>query len=114
MLTRRLTLLVFIFLTLTACGTEEKPVEETVETSLPETAIILPTETPESQPITQGGLTEEHASVPIDYPVSECTLVSSLPDPSQEYANIFSVTKDDWIIGPEDAAVTIIEYGDFQ
>jgi hypothetical protein len=115
MLTRRFSLLVFTFLMLTACGgTGENPVEGTAETSLPEAVTILPTETLRPQPNTQAEVTEELSQVPVDYPVSECTLVSSLPDPSQEYAELFVVTEDDWVIGPEDAAVTIIEYGDFQ
>ncbi len=46
--------------------------------------------------------------------VSECTVVSALPDPPAQYAELFAVQDDDWVAGPTDAAITIIEYGDFQ
>jgi hypothetical protein len=46
--------------------------------------------------------------------VSECTVVSALPEASAEYAELFAVREDDWVVGPEDATVTLIEYGDFQ
>ncbi len=46
--------------------------------------------------------------------VSECTLVSSLPEAPSEFAELFGVTAGDWVDGPETAALTIVEYGDFQ
>jgi len=46
--------------------------------------------------------------------VSECTLISSSKDQDSDQADFFTVTEDDWTFGPEDAAVTLIEYGDFQ
>jgi len=54
------------------------------------------------------------AAYAADELVSECTLVSALPEPPQEYAELFAVAQNDWVVGPEDAAVTLIEYGDFQ
>jgi len=47
-------------------------------------------------------------------PVSECTIVSTLPDKGEKASGAFSVKEDDWVIGAADAAVEIIEYGDFQ
>ena len=44
----------------------------------------------------------------------ECTLVSDQPDAPAEYIAIFGITGDDWVKGPEEAAVTIVEYSDFQ
>lgn len=44
----------------------------------------------------------------------ECTLVSSQPEGSSELVAILSVKENDWVSGPETAAVTIVEYSDFQ
>ena len=44
----------------------------------------------------------------------ECTLVSDQPDVPPELEAIFGVTDDDWVVGPEGAAVTFVEYSDFQ
>ena len=44
----------------------------------------------------------------------ECTLVSDQPDVPPELEAIFGVTEDDWAVGPESAAVTFVEYSDFQ
>lgn len=45
----------------------------------------------------------------------ECSATRIIPTPASEEASLFPpVTKDDMVRGPQDAAVTIIEYGDFQ
>jgi hypothetical protein len=44
----------------------------------------------------------------------ECTLVSDQPDVPPELEAIFGVTEDDWVVGPDSAAVTFVEYSDFQ
>ena len=87
---------------------EVVPTAEVVQGVTPTTDVqeVAPTNTGEP------GLTEDLTE--LDLNPAECTLVSSLPDPPQEYAELFSITEDDWAIGPEDAAVTLIEYGDFQ
>ncbi|RME07132.1 MAG: hypothetical protein D6803_04725 [Anaerolineae bacterium] len=46
--------------------------------------------------------------------VSECTLVSALPEAPSEFEALFAVTAEDWVDGPDTAALTIVEYGDFQ
>jgi hypothetical protein len=44
-----------------------------------------------------------------------CTVVSREPTPGPtEQSLIPPVNETDWVHGPEDAKVTIIEYGDFQ
>lgn len=44
-----------------------------------------------------------------------CTVVSFLPTPGPTEESLFpSVNDQDWTLGPRDAAITIIEYGDFQ
>ena len=54
-----------------------------------------------------------------DQPASQdevnCTVVSREPTPGPtEQSLIPPVSETDWVHGPEDANVTIIEYGDFQ
>ena len=44
----------------------------------------------------------------------ECTLVSDQPEVPAELEAIFGVTADDWVVGSDSAAVTFVEYSDFQ
>jgi len=117
--------LVLVLLTLTGCvGAEKVTLEAATETSALES---LPTDTvaatpkqeitPEVEETPQDEMentTSEATPVSGALTASECTLVSSLPDAPEEYAELFSVQEDDWVIGPDDAAITLIEYGDFQ
>lgn len=46
---------------------------------------------------------------------ANCTVVSRQPTPGPTEQSIIPPVSDaDWVHGPEDAKVTIIEYGDFQ
>jgi hypothetical protein len=48
-------------------------------------------------------------------PDSGCTVVTQKPTPGPTAESIFPpVTETDWVKGPADAKVTIIEYSDFQ
>ena len=47
-------------------------------------------------------------------PEMECTLVSDLPEAPAELVEIFGVKENDWVQGPDTAAVTFVEYSDFQ
>ncbi len=128
MLKRILVLLILIPLLLTACsgGGQQTPVEATPapEEAAPaptNTAVILPTEVPQ---VEAEEATDEAAEAVADaesevtYPeigvASECTMVSALPDPPAQFAEISIITEDDWVHGPDTAALTIIEYADFQ
>ena len=64
----------------------EAPVEETPEPA-------APTEEPEREEEVENTPTEA-AAVPVE--------------------DLLAVTDDDWVKGPDDAFITIIEYGDFQ
>jgi hypothetical protein len=101
MKTRFLTLWVTLLL-LTACG-------EIIVTPIDE-ASIQPTEIPTK---TAAVLPTEDRK-PETVLLSECTVVSSQPEPPAEFVELFSVNANDWVTGREDAAVTLIEYGDFQ
>lgn len=93
-----------ITLFLSACG-------EIIVTPTEEVSSIQPTEILLTKPAAVL-LTEE--VTPETIRLSECTVVSSLPEPSTEFVELFTVNANDWVTGPEDAAVTLIEYGDFQ
>jgi protein-disulfide isomerase len=57
-------------------------------------------------------------SVPTDtnlLPDSGCTVISKKPTPGPTAESVFpAVSNTDWVKGPADAKVTIIEYSDFQ
>jgi len=97
-----------LILGLSACtGTSEVEVvpevaeAEEVMTATPAEAPSPPTATQVEQPTP----TREATCVPND----------PKPSPSSEIVEIFSPDlEEDWIKGPENAAVTLVEYGDFQ
>jgi hypothetical protein len=111
----RKTIIIFLLLAvlLAACQ-GEAPTEPSEVPSV--SATKVPTATPTAIP-TEADKPEPTATTPPTATVftgSECTLVSSISEPSAEYVSLFSPTEDDWIKGPETAAVTIVEYGDYQ
>ncbi len=116
---RKLFVPLLIFpLIVAACGGEQPTALEAAPTTEVDTATqvvateILPSEVSSEE----ANPTETVAAaelVPAEF-ASECTLVSSVPEPSDQYAELFAVTESDWVYGPETAALTIVEYGDFQ
>ncbi len=77
-----------------------QPSEVTPNTELPPLPEVSPTPT-DGQSINQAE--------------ANCTVVSREPTPGPtEQSLIPPVSETDWVHGPEDAKVTIIEYGDFQ
>ena len=103
---------------MSACQAAENiAVDDPTDEGSMEVDAFLPTETVVEDSAEAETVVDEPTATTIKTltgPTSECTLVSSLPESSPEYADIFAVQDDDWVFGPEDAAVTIIEYGDFQ
>lgn len=68
--------------------------------------------TPSLPPIqaTQPAVTATSTSSPMG-----CTVISPKPTLGPTQASLFPpVGKEDWVQGPEDASVTLVEYSDFQ
>ncbi|MBN1669248.1 MAG: hypothetical protein JW862_19300 [Anaerolineales bacterium] len=102
---RTFALLPLLAFLLVACSSPADPVETAIppQTLVTDAATPLPTQVATNEP-----------RPPINRLTSECTLVSSLPDTPPAYAQLFALQESDWTKGPADAAVTIIEYSDFQ
>jgi hypothetical protein len=122
-MTKRLfVLLILTFFLLAACnGEEQSPIAEspTPKTeSLPEQAAPVDEKPTETTPVeetstdladSKSGGSDAAAGMQM-----ECTLVSDQPDAPAELVAIFGVTEDDWVKGSDSAAVTFVEYSDFQ
>ena len=94
-----LLLLLALMLVTSACGgaATQAPTSQPTERPAPTTVLSVPT---------QGALAG---------PESGCTVVSRRPTPGPTQQSIFPpVGENDWVKGPTDAQVTIIEYSDFQ
>lgn len=122
--------LVFVALALVLAGCQAQPGGNTTgtpaaqapaETEAAEpTPLALPSATTESQSpqetatVEPAGPAETEAVVEEETPPG-CTVNSPQPTPGPTEQSIFPpVGEDDWSQGPEDAAVTIISYSDFQ
>lgn len=110
---------ILLSLVLAACqGTSPIATEDT-SSSADQTATMTQVE-PTQEPVS----IEEEASPPptaieadtsTDSPPPGCTVVSPLSGPEPTPESPFSpVSNDEWVVGPESATVTLVEYGDFQ
>ncbi len=96
---------------LAACG-PATPLITAEPTDTPEAIVASPT-TPATD--TPAAISEEAtepepvAAFPTPHPNPECVV-----EPIPEDPNIPLATADEWSKGPDDAAVTLVEYGDFQ
>ncbi len=86
-----------------------------VETELPATAVPeSDTPTPGFPPLVETAATVD-AEEAVEAPMAGCTLQTILEPPSATEVSRFpAVSPEEWQAGPEDAATTIVEYGDFQ
>jgi hypothetical protein len=123
LLTKPLVLLLIlsIFLLASCSGAEQIPVTEepTAEAkSQPTEAAATEAEPTKVEPTeivaTEATSSESGAGPSAPDIQMECTLVSDQPDAPADYVAIFGVTEDDRVKGPDTAAVTIVEYSDFQ
>ena len=109
--------LLILPLIVAACDGESAGLEAAPASEPAAVTTVLPTETPPSDKAAEAAPTEakttdaESAAAAF---TSECTLVSSMPEVPESYTQLFGVTENDWVYGPETAALTIVEYGDFQ
>ncbi len=96
---------------LAACGGEVE-ITEAVEVANTPTALPALTATVETAETVETG--EFTVPAPMTTLGNGCTLTSSEPEAPQEYVELFGVTESDWVKGPDTAALTIVEYGDYQ
>ena len=111
---RKITLFLLFSLLLAACNSTSIPSESPAaeQTSLVPTDTVQPTE---ALPPTAAPPTETEPPAEVDFTANSCTLQTLLEEPDEEEASRFpAVSELDNQVGPADAAVTIVEYGDFQ
>lgn len=109
-------LFITLALGLAACQTaapvsepEAQATEAPVATEAPEQAATATEAEPAATTEAEG------SGEPVSARPASCTAVSGLPTPSPTERSAFPpIDEGDWEKGPEDAHVTIIEYGDFQ
>jgi len=75
-----------------------------------------PTELSKAEaPATQAVSTATQESASSSSAPVGCTVISPRPTPGATERSIFPVVSgDDWVTGPSDAAITFVEYSDFQ
>jgi ABC-type Fe3+-hydroxamate transport system substrate-binding protein len=104
---RLLLMLAALVLILSACQSNTPTAEPQPEASATPKEMV--TTVPSAEPSATTGSTEAVAKAP------GCTVKSPQPTPGPTEESIFpSPGEGDWIKGPADAEVTIIEYSDFQ
>lgn len=83
---------------------------EPTETATVAAATVAPTEPPSAAPTEATPAPSEPTSPPAATPVPGAT---SAPQPTPPWI-IPEIREGDWVKGPEEAGVTIVEYSDFQ
>ncbi len=113
MLKRIFVPLLILPLLIAACGGEQPVALDEAPAPKADTAVAeMPTDIPATE-APASPTNEAESPAPVEL-VSECTIVSSMPEAPAQFAELFTPTENDWVYGPETAAVTIVEYGDFQ
>ncbi len=103
--------LLLLTILVSACngGATQAPATQAAATQAPTTR---PADTEAAAPTATRNVPTEGA---ISEPNSGCTVASRQPTPGPTQESIFPpVGESDWVKGPADAKVTIIEYSDFQ
>jgi protein-disulfide isomerase len=111
MLRRFLTLIIPLSWLLAAC--QGAAVTEALDT--PATATLEPTPSATAQADPTGTPLPQTRSAATPSVQAECSVVSRQPTPGPTEKSLFPpVSASDWVEGPDTAAITIIEYSDFQ
>ena len=97
-------LLIVLSVFMAACSSAATELAADPTTGSPVETEAASTALPEVSPTSESGQATQQAE-------ANCTVVSRQP---AEVSSDPLVTDDDWIQGPDDAAVTFIEYSDFQ
>ena len=128
---KKFIILGFLFLFLVACGAVATPETTDEEATSLETAVDESTTNEDEAESTEDTMpanssTEAEETTEIDEPEEDMSeteddagsteAVDGVPPvvPATTVVDAAVVRSQDWVQGPEDAAVTIIEYGDFQ
>jgi protein-disulfide isomerase len=109
MMKRLLVLLLPLLLAACSGAASETPAVEAA--LIEETASLAEPTEPEptaAAPTAAAGVLDKSGSA------MECTFVGDSPNVPPEFEAIFGVKENDWVQGSETAAVTIVEYSDFQ
>lgn len=107
-----LTLVALAALLLGACSNTAEPTAAQTPTPEPPTATSRPaTRTPTQEPTLPPTAETESGRASPTTPSAQKATDSPTPTPDTSFLN---VRPNDWVRGPDDAAVTIIEYSDFQ
>jgi hypothetical protein len=111
MINKLITFSTLLVVLLAACQSVASSPTVTPEEQVQPSEVSSPTELPplpEVSPTPTEGRAANQAE-------ANCTVVSRQPTPGPTQQSIIPpVSETDWVVGPEDAKVTIIEYGDFQ
>jgi hypothetical protein len=112
---KTLILLVFFVLLMTACQGAMPTSPAASETSASQPSLPATQAQVETPAGTSPTSTSGVHSLPASGETIQCTVVSQMPTPGPTEQSIFPpVSGSDWVMGPDTAAVTFIEYGDFQ
>lgn len=105
-------LLVMLALVVAACQPQSTPISPPATQASSTTPSTVPATSPT---VEQPAATSNPATTEMVGPVAPpgCTVVSQETSPTQE-SPFPTISDDDWVQGPPDAYVSIIEYGDFQ
>ena len=118
---KRLVMLVLVFaLVLAACSQEASP-PPVVDADLAPTATTAsepesaPAQATDTQSVEPAAPQVANTPVPLGDPMPGCTTISFNPTPEPTLQALFPAPgPEDWTQGLDTAAVTIVEYGDFQ